>query len=220
MFRGSGFRKGNLQEAMERMKKELASLVCASVLLGASSMAFAGAYGEPVKAEESPAAPPAAVVEPEPETAFWYVQAGANFSVENFDVGGHDNGWGYNLRAGRRLCDMFAAEVQWEHIPGDFEGNGFDVDTWALTANGRFYPIKGRVEPFALVGIGYEDGRVHSFNGAPDPDGFAARFGLGLDVLVTDNIGLSAEVDYLLETGSGPDIDQIPMSLNVFYRFL
>lgn len=202
------------------MKKNIASLACAALLLGASSTAFAGAYSDPVKAEESPVAPPAAVVEPEPETAYWYVQAGANFSVENFDIGGQDNGWGYNLRAGRRLCDMFAAEIQWEHIPGDFEGGGFDVDTWALTANGKFYPITGKVQPFALVGVGYEDGRVHAVRGAPDPDGFAARFGIGLDVLITDNIGVAAEVDYLLETGDGPDLDQIPISLGFFYNFL
>lgn len=205
------------------MKKHITTIVCASVLLGATSMAFAGAYGDAEEREELPA--PVAVApapEPEPETAYWYIGAGANFSIENFDVGGHDNGWGYNVRAGRRLCDMFAAELQWEHIPGDFEAPGFDVDTWALTANGKFYPITGKVQPFALVGVGYEDARVRGNGraGGPDQDGFAARFGLGLDVLITDNVGIAAEVDYLLMAGDGPDLDQIPVSLGFFYNFL
>jgi hypothetical protein len=208
------------------MKKDIAAIVCASVLLGATSMAFAGAYGEKGEAEEMPAPVEVApAAEPEPETAYWYLQAGANFSIENFDVGGHDNGWGYNVRAGRRLCSMFAAEIHWEHIPGDFEssrGPGFDVDTWALTANGKFYPITGAVQPFALVGVGYLDGRVSGDGvaGGPDQDGFAARFGLGLDVLITDNFGVAAEVDYLLMAGDGPDLDQIPVSLGFFYNFL
>lgn len=47
------------------MKKELFSLVLASTVLGASSMAFAGAYGEAQQPEEIPAPAPAAI-EPEP----------------------------------------------------------------------------------------------------------------------------------------------------------
>jgi len=50
------------------MKKELFSLVFASALLGASSLAFAGAYGDAEQPEELPAPPPAAPApEPEPE---------------------------------------------------------------------------------------------------------------------------------------------------------
>jgi len=48
------------------MKKGLYSLVIASAVLGASSIAFAGAYGEAEQPEEIPAPAPAAVV-PEPE---------------------------------------------------------------------------------------------------------------------------------------------------------
>ncbi|MCA1789366.1 MAG: hypothetical protein LC667_05780 [Thioalkalivibrio sp.] len=48
------------------MKKGLYSLVIASAVLGASSIAFAGAYGEAEQPEEIPAPAPAVVV-PEPE---------------------------------------------------------------------------------------------------------------------------------------------------------
>lgn len=50
------------------MKKGLTSMMCASALLGATSFAFAGAYGEAEQPEEMPApapAPAAAYVEPE-----------------------------------------------------------------------------------------------------------------------------------------------------------
>lgn len=50
------------------MKKGFYSVVIASAVLGAASMAFAGAYGEPEQPEEIPAPAPAAPApEPEPE---------------------------------------------------------------------------------------------------------------------------------------------------------
>jgi len=47
-------------------KKEIYSFVLASVVMGASSIAFAGAYGEAEQPEEIPAPAPAAAPEPEP----------------------------------------------------------------------------------------------------------------------------------------------------------
>lgn len=49
------------------MKKGVLSLVIASAVLGATSMAFAGAYGEPEQPEELPVPAPAAAPAPEPE---------------------------------------------------------------------------------------------------------------------------------------------------------
>jgi len=49
------------------MKKGLYTLVIASAVLGASSIAFAGAYGEAEQPEEIPAPAPAAAPAPEPE---------------------------------------------------------------------------------------------------------------------------------------------------------
>jgi hypothetical protein len=54
---------------MMKMKKEVYSFVLASVVLGASSIAFAGAYGEAEQPEEIPAPAPAAAPEPEPAPA-------------------------------------------------------------------------------------------------------------------------------------------------------
>jgi opacity protein-like surface antigen len=248
------------------MKKELASVACAFVLLGATSAAFAGAYGEAVDREESPASVPVAA-QAEPETAYWYVQAAALYSGENFSqnnwshhyfnhrYGGLNadervffspdfgNGWGYDVRGGRRLSEMFAVELEWAQVAGDFEAESdasmfpgavyrADAETMALTVNGKFYPIKGNVQPFVLVGIGWEHVDVDwrwrdistdvpvSDEGGWTGDGFVARFGLGVDYLITDSIGIAAEFDYLLPTGEIEDFDQIPVSLGIFYNFL
>lgn len=50
-------------------KKKIAMMVSASALLGAASMAWAGAYGEAASPEETPAPAPAAVVEEAPAPA-------------------------------------------------------------------------------------------------------------------------------------------------------
>lgn len=206
------------------MKRELASVLCASLLLSTASSALASAYGEPGEPEEAPvavAAPPEVVAAP--PVGYWYLGAGALFSIENFDCD-TDNAWGYNIRGGRRINDYVAVEAEWEHPVSNFDDSnkvdGFgrlngDVEAWNLTANGKVYPITGRFQPYALVGAGYGQADLpHDDNG-----GFIARFGLGLDVLITDNIGVDAEVGYVLGTGALSDYDQIPISLGVFYNF-
>jgi len=208
------------------MKKELASVLCVSVLLGAASLAFAGALGAAAEPEVGPvavAAPPDAAPEPVP-SGYWYLGAGALFSIENFHCD-TDNAWGYNVRAGRRINDLVAVEVEWEDPVSKFDNasrvDGYgrpdgDVNVWNITANGKVYPVKGRYQPYALVGAGYGQADLPH----DDNDGFVARFGIGIDVLVADNFGVSSEVGYVLGTGSLSDYDQVPISLGLFYNFL
>lgn len=207
------------------MKISFGSAVCVFVLLGTASLSFAGAYGETAEQEESPA--PVAVAAPEPEqVGYWYIGAAAVYSIENFDRDA-DNAWGYHGRAGRRINDMFALEIMGEHLASDFDdykgakpkpgkARGDDIEAWNLGVNGKVYPITGRFQPFALVGIGYGQADVKHGNRGD----FIARFGLGLDVLITDNVGIAAEVDYILPSDDIKDFDQIPISLGVFYNFI
>jgi len=208
------------------VKKRLVSILCASALAGGASMAYAGAYGEAEKPEEMPAAAPAPAVAPAevPPPGYWYVGVGGLFSIENFHCDA-DNAWGYNVRAGRRINDMFAVEAEWEHPVSDYDdadkADGFnnlngDIEAWDVTLNARLYPVKGRVQPFAQVGGGYGQANLpHDDNG-----GLVARFGVGLDFLFTDNFGMETGVDYLLGTGSMSDYDQIPISVGIFYNFI
>jgi opacity protein-like surface antigen len=217
------------------MKKELSSLVFASLLVGVATAACAGSRGEDVVAEEAPQ--PVAVAEAaevEETKSYFYLQGGVVYSIENMDFTERylagpstdaENAWGYDVRAGYRFNEMIAAEAQWQHLAGDFDfSQGEKVETWAVTANGRIYPLKGKFQPFALVGIGYNHADIDlpgGGGGFADGGGFAARFGVGLDLLITENIGLSAEVDYLLATGAiSKHADQIPLSVGFFYNFL
>jgi len=205
------------------MKKEFATLVCAFSLIGSASCALAGAYGEPAQPEESPAPVAVAPEVVEAPSGYWYLGAGALFSIENFECQS-DDAWGYNIRAGRRINPFVAVEAEWEHPASKFDDSsrvdgfgrlGGDVDVWNLTANGKVYPIQGQFQPYALVGVGYGQADMpHDDNG-----GFIARFGVGLDVLITDNIGVATEVGYVLGTGDLANFDQIPISVGAFYNF-
>jgi hypothetical protein len=200
------------------MRKAAMSVMCAS-MLGMAATAFAGAYAEQGRAEEMPEAVEMAESAPEPELSdvFWYVQIGTSFGIPNFKADNYDTGWGYNLRGGLRLTDAFAVEVEAEHMASDYENRtGGDAETWAVTLGAKLFPIGGNFQPFALVAAGY--------GGAERPsdhnDGFVARFGMGMDMLITDSIGIVAELDYLLGAGSMSDWHQIPFSLGVIYNFL
>jgi hypothetical protein len=208
------------------VKKGIVSVLSASMIMGATSLALAGAYGEAPEAEEMPQAVQAApVVEPEPApSGYWYVGVGGIFSIENFHCDA-DNAWGYNVRAGRRINDYVAVEAEWEHPVDRFDDadkvDGFgrldgDVNVWNVTANGRFYPITGRAQPYILVGGGYGQANLPH----DDNHGFVARFGLGVDVLITDAFGVTTGVDYVLGTGNLSDYDQIPVSVGIFYNFI
>jgi hypothetical protein len=207
------------------MRKGLSSVVCASVLLGTASLAMAGAYGEPVAPEEGPApvAVAPAVVEEE-QVGYGYIGAGALFAIENFHCD-TDDAWGYNIRGGYRFNNWVAIEGMFEHPVSNFDDanvvDGFgrlngDVEVWNVTANGKIYPVRGMFQPYALVGGGYGQADLpHDDNG-----GFVARFGIGLDILFTDNFGMDTEVGYVLGTGSLSNYDYIPISVGFFYNFI
>lgn len=191
------------------MKKGLLLVACATIIMGTTSLAAAADEAEAAKEEFSP---------------YFYAQAGTEYSIENFDHSA-DNAWGYNLRLGLRLTEMFAVEAQFEHLASKFkdihmrDGNGNsrgDVEAFNYTANGKVYPIQGRVQPFALFGMGYGSAELRSDHN----NQFIARFGLGMDVLITDNVGMALEVDYILGAKEMNAFQQIPISLGVFYNFI
>jgi len=216
------------------VKNGIVSVVCASALLGATSLAFAGAYGEREQPEELPApvaAAPAAAPAEVPPPGYWFVGAGGLFAIDNFHCDA-DNAWGYNVRAGRRINDWVAVEAEWEHPVSKFDnadkvdGNGSsteapklgrDIEAWDVTANAKIYPMHGRVQPYGLIGAGYGQANLphDDING-----GFVAKFAIGVDFKITDNFGVDAEGGYLLGTGAMSDYDQIPISIGLFYNFI
>lgn len=124
------------------MKKGVLSVVFASAMLGATSMAFAGAYGEPEQPEELPVPAPAAAPAPEPEPVV-PVRKFIGFITDAETTRG--------LRA--EIGTMYAAEYHPSSV-----GNAEATNTYAHISYGKeLWEVGALLPPFQYVhqnGIG------------------------------------------------------------------
>ena len=156
-----------------------------------------------------------------------YFLAGGTNGIETFDLPSTvqaDNGVGFNFRYGKRVAPHFSVEAAFDWIGGfdlDAAPLAGSVDIWTLGANVKAFLLTDRVQPFLLVGMG----GLFVSGGNPIPDirddgaGFMGRFGLGLDVYITERLGVSLESAYVLPTGRANNYNNITVSWSVFYRF-
>lgn len=131
---------------------------------------------------------------------------------------------GFELYGGYRFHPNLALEAEFELLPEtdiDVSGVGkiADLESWTLTANGKFFPLTGPVQPFVLLGLGVMDAEVNVGPFSDEATGFATRFGGGVDLYATENIVFSAGVDYVLPTGDVEDLDYVSYGGGFQYRF-
>jgi len=115
-------------------------------------------------------------------------------------------GVGVGGAVGYRLHPRIAVEgqLQWlgNQSIGVFGQDFAQLSRWDATANGKLFLATGRVQPYAVIGAGYvrATGTCTASNcsGGGVGDSFVARFGAGLDVFITRNIGVYAEGAYML----------------------
>ena len=147
----------------------------------------------------------------------------------NVDV--KDTG-GINARGGYRVNSWFAVEGMYEWMDNfevevksiDTGGEPlpvgttlFDYTTHTITANLKFVVPTWRFQPYLLLGVGAQhfdlDAPATVEASALDLSdsgwGFAGRPGLGLDIYITRNLLLNAEVAGVLATGNFSTIPSI-----------
>jgi len=83
---------------------------------------------------------------------------------------------------------------------------------------GRLYAATGRLQPFALAGIGALMATPVGPDAVEEAYGFASRFGLGLDFYVTRSYAVSATLSYVLATGDTRGSDWIGFRTSVVWR--
>jgi len=142
--------------------------------------------------------------------------------------------FGANARGGYRFHSHFAAELEvgW-HSPFDADfGFGVTdvakakVEPWVVTANTKGYLFKDRFQPYAVLGIGamtaelkFKDTAGLGLSKKERFTGFAARFGGGADMYITEHVVINAEIRYVLPTGSVSGLDMISFGWGLQYRF-
>jgi len=151
----------------------------------------------------------------------------------NADYGDLTNSWGYDLRVGYSFRKMFAAEIQWQSLV-NFDTDAINpylstptkepsVEARMLSVNGRFSPLAGRIQPYALVGMGWYNVQADKQAVSIHESSFALRFGLGVAAFITDRLGVAFESGYILPTSGsiagGNSFDLIPFTLSAFFKF-
>jgi opacity protein-like surface antigen len=149
-----------------------------------------------------------------------YVRGGVTLGWANVDddfVGASvSNGVnaGFNIAGGYRFMPALAGEIEFFYITGgDVEVNGATVpfaetNAYAFTANIKAYPLMfaaddatGLLQPYLVVGIGGGSGEVTNVGVFSGSEGtFLARFGGGLDLMLTNNLGVFADGSYYVTT--------------------
>ena len=111
------------------------------------------------------------------------------------------------------------------------------IEAVTYTINARLYPIEGRIQPYAIVGLGGENVWLNTNIGNSDTfTSFVGRFGAGLDIYLTSQLALTGEFTYVAATeakatyygpwwgeywtnNSGLDPSYMSVSWGLSYRF-
>lgn len=135
------------------------------------------------------------------------------------DISADDAG-GFDLRVGYRIHPLFAAEILFQYWAG-FEVNERTMgindkfNGWSLMVNTKLYPLGGRIQPYAVMGIG---ALVFTEKKGDDAD-FAARMGAGIDFYLSDTFVVDLEVGYMLPTGSLAAFQFTTIGAGIQYRY-
>lgn len=143
-----------------------------------------------------------------------------------------EDSWGFGVRLGYRVIDRLALEGHFEflnditteqHLQTDGSDNHTISRFLTATGNAKAYLLTGRIQPYALAGIGYGyvDVDPQGGNGGTDDrsSGFVARFGIGTDFYISEAVGLMAEGGYVLPTGDISGYDYLVISAGALLRF-
>jgi opacity protein-like surface antigen len=156
-----------------------------------------------------------------------YVAASGALVVERWTATNKDSGaddtFGFNFRVGARVNQWASVELELEVIDDFFPNDKADVTVVNVFANTRAYPLSGRLQPYALGGIGIvttvvEDRPANNSYGQSNTD-WGFRFGAGVDLYYTEHIALSVEAAHVWTVGDVKDIDHIALGVGILYRF-
>lgn len=160
----------------------------------------------------------------------WYVSGSGIFVLETWDAGldhiGAKDSQGFNLRAGNRISPWVGVEIELEWIDDFFPHDQQDFSIVDSAVNTRVYPLGGllgRVQPYALAGLGIASTVVHHRDRSTELQqsnaDWAFRVGGGVDLYYTEHFAISAEAVYVWPVGDVKNVDHVSMGLGLLYRF-
>ena len=140
-----------------------------------------------------------------------YLGVGLSYAIDDFDAGEiagdygiiesqFDNAWGLNIGGGYQFTEGFALEGHFSNF-SEFEAETVDADVSTFIVQAKFLDRFYGVRPFVTVGLGAMDvdfdlkapGR-----GEESEFGPCASVGLGMDVILNENLIIGPKVGYVL----------------------
>ena len=99
-----------------------------------------------------------------------------------------------------------------------------EADSLTLTADMKGYLLIGRIQPYALAGLGFMHIDFEDKIGVPaafdfSDTFFAIRLGGGIDYYWTENIVLDVELGGILTVEDPYDLNQFTFAFGMQYRF-
>lgn len=136
------------------------------------------------------------------------------------------NSFGLDARAGYRLHPHFAAEADYQFLPGfEFEqsngGRLADMTTHTVTLNGKVYAFTDTFQPYFVGGIGFVHADLDPLLAGFEKSGtgFTGRVGAGADYYLRPDIVLTVEFSAVLTPAPLGDVRFLPLVFGAQYRF-
>ena len=172
------------------------------------------------------------------DRAGFYIMLGGHAAIENFDDADFHDSASIDVRTGYRLNPLIAVETHLEWIE-DFDsrnkeqnppfnanqpvGDPAFLDAFTATVNARiFLPLEKYqdFQPYGLLGGGLmRVGRVGTDGPSEHDVGYAGRLGAGVDMYLTQRLGVNLEVTYVIPTGTVADFQYTSVGASFLYRF-
>jgi opacity protein-like surface antigen len=140
-----------------------------------------------------------------------------------------DNSWGMNARLGYRLNPRMAVEGQFEWVANfevDAQVAGVEskeeIALMALTANGKYFFLTGRIQPYAVAGLGWGRSRVKPAIGGSTnrENGWVARGGAGVNIYGSPDVAFTLETSYVHPaSGNIEDLDYVSFNAGLMLLF-
>jgi opacity protein-like surface antigen len=134
---------------------------------------------------------------------------------------GFDDSWGFDFGGGYQFTRHFALEAHYSYLD-KFESSTADADVSTFLVKAKFIDRFYQVRPFVSVGLGFIDvdfdlktpGR-----GSESEFGPCASLGVGLDVILTDNVILGPKVGYVIGFSDVSSVGYLHFSLGLDLHF-
>ncbi len=151
----------------------------------------------------------------------WYALPGISYNWTDNDLKANDDVGGF-IRAGKEISQKW--DVQFGGSYASMDGNTDGKYKQTLLGVDALYMFsREKLRPFLLVGLGYAHNKLDSVALSGSKDSVMGNIGAGVQYLVTENIGLQADLrEVWSEANVGGDnktIANTVLNLGAIFRF-